>query len=84
MARSAGVRNLVLVRHRGGYKLERVRMNEGVWRSFCFDGGHVTGYALAPSTTLFVMRMLFNRGGTRPIRRRGAVAIHAELAGGLS
>jgi hypothetical protein len=84
MARSAGVRNLVLVCHRGGYKPERVRMNEGAWRSFRFDGGHVTGYALAPCTTLFVMRMLFDCGGTRPIRRRGTVAIHAELVGGLS
>lgn len=37
MARSAGVRNLVPVRHYGSYELESMRVNKGAGRAFGFN-----------------------------------------------
>lgn len=42
---------------------------------------HVTGNALAAGTGRRVMRMRFNGGSVRPVRRIGAVAVEAQAAG---
>ncbi len=63
VARSAWIWNLVPVRHRGSDEPEGVRVNKGARRAFGFDHRHVAGDALAARTAIFVMRVLFERGG---------------------
>src|SRR5262249_31308293 len=67
MARIARIGNLVLRGRSWCDELECVRTDKGVRRPFRLDQRHVAGYALAPGTILLVMRMLFERDGSRPI-----------------
>ena len=68
MARSARVRNLILLRHHGSNELESMRVNQGAGRAFGFDCRHVAGDALAARTAILVVRMLFDRGRPWTIR----------------
>ena len=68
MARSARIRNLVLVRHNGSDELESMRVNQGSGRAFSFDCRHVAGDTLAARTAILVMRMLFDRSCARTVR----------------
>ena len=68
MARSARIRNLVLVRHHGGDELESMRVNKGAGRAFRFDCRHVAGDTLAARTSILVVRVLFDSGCPWTIR----------------
>jgi hypothetical protein len=48
-------------------EFERMRTDKRVRRPFRLDLRHVAGNALAAGAVLFVMRMLFERGGARPV-----------------
>jgi hypothetical protein len=50
-------------------------MNVGVGNSFSLDLWHVARDALASCGTDFVVRVFFERGGARPVRRERAVAV---------
>ena len=68
MTRSAGVRNLVLVRHHRSDELEGMRVNEGARRTLGLDCRHMAGDALAAWTAILVVRVLFDRGCPWTIR----------------
>ena len=68
MARSARVRNLVLLRHHGSDELESMCVNKGAGRAFGFDCRHMAGDALAARAAILVVRMLFDRGCPWTIR----------------
>src|SRR6185437_7860523 len=84
MARSAGVRDFVFVRHRRSNKSESVRVNHRLDRAFGFNCRHVAGHALASGTSLFVMSMFFDRRGAWTVWRLGAMTIEAQLIGWLA
>ena len=75
MAGSAGIRDLVFVRHLGSNEAESVCMDECIRRAFGLDLWHVTSNALASWRALLVMRVLFERCSARPVRRKRPVTI---------
>ena len=82
VARSAGVRNLVLVRHGGGNDSKRVSVHLDVVNSG-LDGRHVAGDTIASRAAHRVMRVLLNPAGVGSVRRAWAVAFQAHHVRGL-
>ena len=83
VALGARVGDFVFVGHVRGDK------GEGVGADFHLgEGGgdfwHVAGDATAAGGAFFVVRVLFERGGARAVERERAVAVEADLIGGLS
>ena len=66
MAISAGVGNLVLVRHRRADEAKGVAPNVYIGNGL-FNTWHVTGYALVACASNFVMRVFFNRTYVRTV-----------------
>ena len=82
MASCAGVWNLVSVRHSRRDESESMASDVYVGDRL-FDLGHVAGYAVVPRTTGFVMRVRFDRGCVRPVRRARAMAFQAYYVRGF-
>jgi hypothetical protein len=76
MAGGAGIGDFVFVGHGGVDEEESVSTNLGVGDSG-LNPGHMAGDALTAGRIRFVVRMLFQGGGTRAVERQGAVAIKA-------
>ena len=58
MARGAGVRHPILVRHRGRDEPEGVGADERAGHAFAFDLRHMAGHALAAAAAVFVVGVL--------------------------
>ena len=82
MACGARIWNFVLLRGGGRDEVEGVAANEIVGKGL-LDFGHVAGQAIVTGAVALVMRMGFQRGGVRPVRRIGAVAFKAHEVAGL-
>ena len=74
VARGAGIGDFVFVGHGGRDERKGVGAHLHV-RDGGFDFGHVAGDATACGRSLFVMSMLFNGAGARPVQRKRAVAV---------
>lgn len=80
----AGIGNFVFVGQGWSDEAESVGPDESFGDAFGFDFGHVAGDALASGAVGFVMGMLLKGSGAGTVGRKRAVAIQAELVGGLS
>src|SRR5579863_215102 len=80
----AGVGDFVLRGRGRRNKLEGVRANEGVRRTFGFNLRHVAGDTFAAGAALLVVSVFFDGGSARTVWRKRAVAIEAELLSGLT
>ena len=84
VAGSAGIGDPVAVRHGWRDESKRMRVHEAVGNALRFDRWHVAGNALTSSASGLVVRVFFQRGSARPVRRQGSVTIEAQRARGLS
>ena len=82
VARSTGIRNLILICHGGGNEPKRMSVHLNVVNSG-LDGRHVTGDAIASRAAHRVMRVLLNPAGVGSVRRAWAVAFQAHHVRGL-
>src|SRR6476620_8786595 len=83
VARCAGIRDCIFVRHRRRNEAEGVGTHVDTGYG-CFNLRHVTGDALASGTAGFVMGVFFQCRRTRSVERQGTVTIEADLIRGLA
>ena len=76
MARGAGIRDFISVRHCRGDDGKRMRSHLYI-RNCRLDFRHVTSYATASGRSFFVMSVLLDGAGAWTIQRKRTVAIHA-------
>jgi hypothetical protein len=70
--------------HCGRDKTESVGVDESARDTFRLNFRHMARYALTARTTGFVLRVLFQGGRVRAVRRRRAVTIETNPIGWLS
>ncbi len=80
MARRAWIRDFVLVRYSRVDEGKRMRPHFNICEGR-LDLRHVARHALAPGRAVFVMRVLLQSSGSRPVERHRTVAIQAQLVG---
>ena len=73
------IRNSVLFRQVRGDEAEGVSMNKSAGNAFRLDRRHVAGNTVAASAAVFVVRVFFEGGRARPIRRGWTMTIKADL-----
>ena len=83
VTRCAWIGEVVFVRHGRCNEPECMGMNVSAGNALTFDLRHMTGDTLASGAAVFMMRVRFQRGLMRSVRRIRAMTVQADLVRGF-